>query len=376
MRSKFLLGCLVAGLALTSAVSSAQPVPKPLPPQLANAPRLRPVTVTSELRAALAKKPLYSEAALLKSVRFDASGAILHHTGADFRLLPLEDPHIARMNLPVQPLPRDMSKFAGRVERFRGGVIPPLDALVTHDVNHTSGQSPIKNQGSRGTCSAFATVAGLEGLQKRANPTQGFQDYSENDVFNAALTYVQQPCTQTGGVHTWATVQSTVSGLCAESAFPYTSTCPPPSIPQACSSAANGRFGHVYSMGTAAHPVPAISTTDPQRQANNVALLESWLTTGKDVVFALDVAGSDWSAGGKIDTGIIDVQVDSHGNPAPAVGAHAILLVGYHHPADPNQPKYFIFKNSWGPTRGHDGYLWISYDYVQTYAWYGFAVLD
>ncbi|MEI7894621.1 MAG: C1 family peptidase, partial [Myxococcales bacterium] len=234
-------------------------------------------------------------------------------------------------------------------------------------VDHRALQSPIKSQGGRGTCSAFATVAGVEALNKRKGQPWG--DFSENDAFNGALTLTGGHCTQSGGVHTWATTQVALTGVCPEAAFPYTPQCPAASIPQACQVAPHAKLDHVFMMQTPAHLVPGLPN-DAAHRADNVALLESWIHSGADIIYAVDVAGNDWN-NGDLNTAVVDVQVDSQGHPAPAYGAHAILMVGYDHNA-----KYFIFKNSWGTGLGHNGYIYLSYDYVQTYAWYGFVIID
>ncbi len=86
-----------------------------------------------------------------------------------------------------------------------------------------------------------------------------------------------------------------------------------------------------------------------------------------------DIAGVDWSDG-SAESGVIDVQmIDVPGiGPVPAgsVGGHAMLVVGYDRPAG-----YFIVKNSWGTGFGHAGYAYLPYDYVQTYAKYGYVVM-
>jgi len=106
----------------------------------------------------------------------------------------------------------------------------------------------------------------------------------------------------------------------------------------------------------------------PQDQnANNPEYLESLLYTSYDLVYGLWVAGTSWSDGGA-ESGIVDVQLQN-GKPAPSVGGHAMLLVGYDRPH-----SYFIFKNSWGTQHGHSGYFYLSYDYIRTYGKYGYAV--
>jgi hypothetical protein len=105
-------------------------------------------------------------------------------------------------------------------------------------------------------------------------------------------------------------------------------------------------------------------------RADNVNLLESWLLAGFDLVYGVDVAGTDWSDG-TLDEGVVDVQVDDGGNPVGGYGGHAMLLVGFD-----RTHGYFIFKNSWGADSGHSGYVHLSYDYLQVYGKYGYAVLD
>jgi len=62
-----------------------------------------------------------------------------------------------------------------------------------------------------------------------------------------------------------------------------------------------------------------------------------------------------------------------NGVPAEPKGGHAMLIVGY----NKTVPKpYFIVKNSWGAGNGHEGYLYISYDYMKTYAKYGYYILS
>jgi hypothetical protein len=143
--------------------------------------------------------------------------------------------------------------------------------------------------------------------------------------------------------------------------MPYTPSGCPSSIPVACNGAANARFTETAHFFT-----PAFGGTGSLR-ADNTNLLESFIRAGHDIVYGLNVAGSDWTGG----DGVIDVQVDSGGNPAPSVGGHAMLVVGYNRTGN-----YFIVKNSWGTDWGHDGYAHISYEYLQTYGKYGYAVLN
>ena len=102
--------------------------------------------------------------------------------------------------------------------------------------------------------------------------------------------------------------------------------------------------------------------------ATNTNYLESLLDAGNDVVMGVYVAGNDWH-NGVAESGAVDVQILGNGNPAGAYGGHAMLMVGYS-----KAGNYFIFKNSWGTAVGHSGYFFLTYEYLQTYAKYGYVL--
>lgn len=172
-------------------------------------------------------------------------------------------------------------------------------------------------------------------------------------------------CSVSGGYITWKTGPVLSShGVCLESAMPYSGSACPSAVPATCASSAS------YTFGSTAHFFsPKYGGTGSLR-ADNTNLLEAWLAAGHDVVYGVDVAGTDWSDG-TLDTGTVDVQLGGGGNPVGGYGGHAMLLVGYDRAS-----RYFIFKNSWGADSGHAGFVRLSYDYVATYGKYGYAVLD
>jgi hypothetical protein len=364
---------LVAAILLGTAASDAQPrsTPPPAPappatpalPSAAAAPLLRPVIVAPTLLASLkAKRPF--EVAKLSFVRRDAEGPILQRRGRDYRLMEAQATTDKVQNT-AAPLPVALqTKFGQRITSWRpGAVVPPAATDPTAD--HRSAQSPVKDQGYRSTCSSFATVAGLEALLARK--TRVVPDLSENHDFNEGLTILGHGCMGSKGIQTWAAVDGALKGVCAESQFAYPLGCL--ETPPACTGSAKNKLTSVYSMYTPSHGVPDVAENLAHR-ADNVDLLEAWLASGHDIIYAVDVAGSDWGDG-TAESGVIDVQVTKYGTPSGPYGAHAMLMVGYDRPG-----RYFIFKNSYRADTGHAGYLYLSYDYVQTYAWYGFAVVD
>jgi hypothetical protein len=80
------------------------------------------------------------------------------------------------------------------------------------------------------------------------------------------------------------------------------------------------------------------------------------------------VVGVAWTA--KDMNGIIDVKLGPSGQPIFGAGGHAMVLVGFE---DTGEQKYFIVKNSWGTENRARGYLRLSYDYIRTYARYGYV---
>lgn len=103
---------------------------------------------------------------------------------------------------------------------------------------------------------------------------------------------------------------------------------------------------------------PSIANTD---------YLEAILCKGLDIVLGTNVAWGDPEP-----DGVLDIILDEFGNPLASRGGHAMLIVGYNR--GENHRPYFILKNSWGVTRGHAGYYWLSYDYMRQYAKYGYVV--
>jgi C1A family cysteine protease len=257
----------------------------------------------------------------------------------------------------MSALPASMANLKTHVESpwVIGKRVVQLADVTASNLAH---QTAIKDQGDRGTCTAFASVGALEARGKREGRVRNL---SENHAFQIFMIESSSTCTVNGGFTTWKTGPIlTDRGICSESLMPYTSSSCPTSIPVACNTAANTKFNNTVHFFT-----PEFGGAGSLR-ADNTNLLEAFIKAGYDIVYGLNVAGSDWSDG----SGVIDVQVDSNGNPAGAYGGHAMLLVGYN-----RTQNYFVVKNSWGADWGHDGYAHISYEYLQTYGKYGYAVL-
>jgi len=263
-------------------------------------------------------------------------------------------------------VPADTEKYIAHIRLpwidiiRRVRVVLPLDT-----VDHRTCQTAIRDQLDRQTCVAHASMAGLEGFYKcKQNVTR---DLSENHTYHIFMQREASTCRADPGIQTWrAAGYLSSQHVCAESAMPYTNMAGVPTndathVPAGCSGSAPYGFADTQVIfGTA-------FGGDPTVNANNTNYLESLLASGYDIVYGTYMAGNDWHDG-TAETGIVDVQMIG-GAPAPAWAGHAMLLVGYN-----RSSQYFIFKNSWGTDFGRAGYVYVSYNYLQTYGKYGYII--
>lgn len=240
-------------------------------------------------------------------------------------------------------------------------------------VDHTARQSPVENQGSRGTCTAFATCGGMEAkLVPMPHPIHRII-LSENLCYYWFMKEVgSTPCDDVGIRTVDAPKYLKHHLVCEDKFWPYVGTSPSVLKQQGkCNlidtppSAVTGQRGWGIDQS-----VELPQGTEPNPNGSwdirDTVTLERVLYKGDDIVFGTGVA---WSSSDM--PGIIDVHLGPSGQPIAPAGGHAMVIVGY----DRTGPKpYFIVKNSWGNTIGHSGYLYFSYDYIRTYAKYGFIV--
>ena len=242
-------------------------------------------------------------------------------------------------------------------------------------VDHSPQQTAIRDQGQRGTCTAFATCAALEALLVRRGTNAAQMDLSENLAYYWFMKEVgSTPCIDSGISTVDAPRYLRSHFVCNESNWSYVSTLP----------ATLRQHGQCNLIDT---PLPTVTGKLGYGIAQSVELphgneqdangsfdirdtntLEQLLSQGNDIVFGTDVA---WFTPDL--AGIVDVRLGPAGQPIASSGGHAMLMVGYDKTGD---KPFVIVKNSWGTARGHNGYLWISYDYIRTYAKYGYLISE
>jgi hypothetical protein len=289
--------------------------------------------------------------------------------GEFFVLIPL--PELERQPAPVQPAanPAAVPAPAPAAANPQAAARPAAD-----QVDHRPGQSPIRNQGQRGTCVAFASCAELEALARKTDPTLP-ADLSENLAY---YWYMQEegsrPCLDPGLATYKAAGYLQKHLVGAETTWTYVDTSPDDlQAAGKCSdidtppSAVKDKPGlgiDAFTLLPTAGEVVPNGTID----IKDTRTLEQLLADGHDIVFGTIVAWNTSDA-----DGVIDVKLGPAGQPIFGAGGHAMVIVGYNRTGAPGRKPYFIVRNSWGTSYGHAGYLYMTYDYIRTYARYGYV---
>lgn len=231
--------------------------------------------------------------------------------------------------------------------------LPPI-------VDHRASQSPVKDQRSRGTCVAHATMALLEAYGHIPDDLSEQYTHYKFNVFSQ-----QQQNTNSGLKTTLAALFLSRSDgrTCLESDWPYI-----PDQDTINSMVAAGTYNPpLAALNNQTYGIGAYKIIIDQgltgESIKNTRYLESLLYQGYNIVIGTWVSWDD-----EDNNGILDPVLDPNGNPI-GIGGHAMLVVGYN-----RNEQYFIVKNSWNKTWGHDGYAYLHYDLIRSCFKYGFVI--
>jgi hypothetical protein len=244
-------------------------------------------------------------------------------------------------------------------------------------------QTPIVDQGGRGTCTSFAVVAALEAAYMRAGHdvrlSAEFSHHMAKMTFLDGADGNQRSANQAeshsaalGGISAEHLLFALTHGLALPEAraMPYRQrefavSAKPDWKNQFVVNSFNLNPHHLPMTALHAERYFSIQSFSWLASATDPKALEGVLRKGYEIVWTFHVSGDRKGPIWKYT-----------GPPGQQDGAHAVLLVGYDR-TDPANP-YFIVKNSWGKTNtpGADGYTYIAYDYLNygTYAGYVTAV--
>jgi C1A family cysteine protease len=194
----------------------------------------------------------------------------------------------------------------------------------------------VYDQGQLGSCTANAIGAAIEFDQRKQKlpqpftPSRLFIYYNERALEGSVAA--DSGAMLRDGIKTVAS-----QGACPETMWPYIEARFADRPPAEC-----------YEIGKA-HPAVQYS-----RVAQDVAQMRACLAAGYPFVFGFTVYES-FEGEEVANTGEVRVPDTSQ----MALGGHAVLAVGYHHPSN-----RFLVRNSWGAQWGIGGYFTMPYVYL------------
>lgn len=227
-------------------------------------------------------------------------------------------------------------------------------------IDHRNNQSPVKDQGSRGTCVSHASMGLLEAYPHiNDNLSEQYTHFKFN-------TFLNRPQNEDSGLRTTDAAPFLARNdgrICLESEWPYI-----PSQATINAQVAAGTYAPpAAAVGNQAFGIGAYKIIGDNgltgESIKNTRYLEALLYQGYNIVFGCYASWDD-----KDNNGILDPLLDNQGNPISGAG-HAMLIVGYNRTA-----QYFIVKNSWKNTWGHSGYGYFHYNFMRACAKYGFVI--
>jgi hypothetical protein len=242
-------------------------------------------------------------------------------------------------------------------------------------IDLTAFQTPIRNQGSRTTCIAFAATAALEARYRHIGTTVDLSEEFVNYMgkmswlhpYWSAITTADMRENQLGATAGGGGVGHAHNFVYwekvpVEATMPYRTTEYPISLPWSDPHWLSQRNTNDWNLDPTHLPRAALTQTNYYSAsglvdlgyagATSTASIEAALQAGYEVVWdcsiAGDITGSIW-----------------HASSAGSIGGHSMLIVGYDRTSTNPANQYFIVKNSWGPTANTGGFTYIGYDYIQ-----------
>ncbi|MFN2351189.1 MAG: lectin like domain-containing protein [Kiritimatiellia bacterium] len=213
----------------------------------------------------------------------------------------------------------------------------PRALPASYDLRNYNKLTPVKDQGSEGNCWAFATYSSMESCLL----TGETWDFSENNLANLH-GYTNRPYGTGGNAFMSLAYLSRWSGPVNEADDPYS----------------NGADGSPTGLSVRKHVQRAQFIPDRTSSTDNDAIKQAIMTYGALYSTFCWIDGpSYWN-----DT------TGAFYNDTAVNANHAIAIIGWddnysrnNFNSTPPGDGAFLIKNSWGPSWGNAGCLWISY---------------
>lgn len=235
--------------------------------------------------------------------------------------------------------------------------MPPLPESFSIKLEMT----PVKDQGSLGSCTSFCVAACLEHIHRRAL-SEGHMQHTAEKTHGDCIEGLAM-------VHSFAICQT--QGAVDESVWGYDEGEVCLANPPDTTGAAHYRFndhGVVYQRRRAAittqYSVFA-SETNSAGLPLTLAIQRQLFGRRRPVACSVPVYREAWPWSGEIvmpSVGMVDEYLTTYSSNKEA-GWHAIPICGWD-----NSTGRFIFKNSWGTFWGDKGYGSIPYQYIDKYS--------
>jgi len=215
-----------------------------------------------------------------------------------------------------------------------GLVLPPVP--IPKGVDYTPNMSPVRNQGTEGTCVAFASVVGVKEYQDKKEYDRLIR-LSPRYLYYLCKKFDGQPF-QDGTYPRIAMKILTKYGVAEESCWPYK----PFQKDFPCANA--DKEAKKYRI---------------KAYARLLSLLEMKRSLAINGPFLAGVkVFKGWFSKRVIKSGLIPLPARKE----QAVGGHAVCILGFD-----DAKQVFKFKNSWGKSWADKGYGYLSYAYMQKY---------
>ena len=222
-------------------------------------------------------------------------------------------------------------------------LIPHLEAI------------PVRNQGERGTCAAFAAIGHIEHAVLRQMPMLGTVDLSEQRFYYSSKPECQSEGCDLSEEGSWygdgmqASVNATTYDIPRENECPY-----------------NDKIGSndVQVPQQPSCQSGAVRLVQLKYVQDPIEILSVLENDGLPVPYASKLS-DNW----RYNDGLITNSASSPGEVDKHSGGHAYLIVGYR--KLPTQPEEggmcFIVKNSWGAGWGVNGYSCMTLEWMDTW---------
>jgi len=235
-----------------------------------------------------------------------------------------------------------------------------------------SGQlPPIGNQGSQGSCVAWATSYYYKTWSEKQEHA-AWSLTSTQDQFSPSFVYNQiNGGADNGSSFTGAFNLLQTKGDVDIAEFPYNQgnwTNQP--------SAAQLEAAKAYRIPSGWYSFWNQSSDGPFSAPNSLDNAKAWLASGKMLVMGIPVYDDFPNYGGNPKSAYYD-----YNGSAAMAGGHGVCIVGYDDNANPggadaDHKGGFKMVNSWGSSWNNNGFVYLSYDFVKRYVWEAWTMGD